>query len=55
MHWHDYIEVVRVVCYGLIYLLRRPGRSEAGFKVKRSMACLFWLMGLREALPGRVK
>ncbi len=39
-------ELVRVIGYAAIYALRRSGRQEARYKVKRSLACLSWLMGL---------
>jgi GT2 family glycosyltransferase len=41
-------QVIRIFGYGLIYLLGSPGRAEAEFKMKRSLACLLWLMRLRE-------
>jgi hypothetical protein len=48
-------EVVRIVGYGVVYLLKRGRDSEAGFKVKRSMACLLWLMGLKAVQGTGVK
>jgi GT2 family glycosyltransferase len=44
-------QVIRIVGYGFIYLFRSPRRSETRFKVKRSVACLLWLMGLWETKP----
>ena len=38
-------QIVRVVGYGLLYVVKEPKRSTAGFKVRRSLACLRWLMG----------
>lgn len=42
-------EIVRIIGYGTVYLLKRAGNPEAGFKLKRSMACLRWLIGLKAA------
>ncbi len=42
-------EVIRLLGYELAYLLRIGLPSEAQFKVKRSAACLRWLMGLKPA------
>ena len=42
-------QVIRIVGYGIVYLFRGAGNPEAGFKVKRSAACLLWLMGLKAA------
>ena len=39
-------EVIRIAGYGSLYLLERRGREEAGAKMKRSFACLLWLMRL---------
>jgi GT2 family glycosyltransferase len=39
-------EAIRVVGYSVTYLLRKSRRAEAGFKVRRSAACLSWLIGL---------
>jgi len=47
-------EVVRVVGYGVVFLLKRSARQEAADKVKRSVACISWLAGGRateKALP----
>lgn len=38
-------ELVRIAGYGLLYCCRRRRRSEAAFKVRRSLACMGWLMG----------
>jgi GT2 family glycosyltransferase len=38
---------LRVLGYGSVYLLKRSRRDEALFKVKRSLACLLWLVGIR--------
>lgn len=40
-------EVVRIVGYGAVYILKGGRDSEAAFKVRRSMACILWLMGLK--------
>lgn len=45
-------EVIRIVAYGFVFLLKGGRHSEAGFKVKRSTACLLWLMGLKVAKEG---
>lgn len=45
-------EVIRIIGYGFVYLLKRGRHSEAGFKVKRSTACLLWLMGLKPVKEG---
>ncbi len=39
-------EVLRVVGYGTLYLLTSSRREEARHKIKRSVRCVFWLMGL---------
>jgi hypothetical protein len=36
-------EVVRVLGYGTLYCFKGSARHEAGFKVRRSLACLSWL------------
>jgi GT2 family glycosyltransferase len=41
-------EMVRIAGYGASYIFRRPGRSDAALKVKRSWGCLLWLMGLAD-------
>ena len=38
-------EVIRIGGYGATYLLQRSRRAEAGFKVRRSAACISWLLG----------
>ncbi len=38
-------QLVRMMGYGFAYLLSLGRSSEAGFKVKRSAACVRWLMG----------
>jgi GT2 family glycosyltransferase len=43
-------EIVRIVGYGAIYLLRRSARENARFKIKRSVACLSWLMGFSSSI-----
>jgi GT2 family glycosyltransferase len=42
-------EALRIVGYGPVYLLKGARSAEAGFKVKRSVACLLWLMGIKPA------
>lgn len=42
-------ETNRVIAYGAIFLLKARRDSEAGFKMKRSIACLRWLMGMKAA------
>jgi len=39
-------ESLRVLGYGAVYALKRSARSEASFKLRRSMACLRWLFGM---------
>lgn len=39
--------VGRLLCYGVLYLLRRSECPEAAHKARRSLACLLWLMGLK--------
>ncbi len=46
-------QAVRIVGYGLLFLLRRRNREVAAHKVKRSAACLLWLMGLKN--PSEVR
>jgi GT2 family glycosyltransferase len=41
--------VLRAVAYSLVYLLNRGKQLEASFKIKRSAACIAWLVGLRSA------
>jgi len=38
-------EIVRIAGYGLLYCFNRFKRTEAAFKVDRSMSCIKWLMG----------
>ncbi len=38
-------EIVRVVGYSFLYCFKRHRRSEAAFKVRRSIACMRWLTG----------
>jgi GT2 family glycosyltransferase len=42
-------EITRIVGYAAVYLLHVGRNPAAGFKVKRSAACLLWLMGLKPA------
>jgi GT2 family glycosyltransferase len=42
-------QIIRAVAYGLIYIFSGSGRVEAAGKVKRSAACIAWLIGLRAA------
>lgn len=39
-------EAFRVGAYGVVYFLHDSRREEAIFKIKRSAACLCWMMGL---------
>lgn len=39
-------QVVRIVGYGVLYVFDRSMRVSAGFKVRRSAACLLWMSGL---------
>ncbi|MGH9512767.1 MAG: glycosyltransferase family 2 protein [Terriglobales bacterium] len=39
-------QVVRILGYGLLYVFNRSIRASAGFKVRRSAACLMWMAGL---------
>lgn len=45
-------QVVRIVGYGAVYVTNKAARAQAGFKVRRSVACLLWLAGLRTAGEG---
>jgi GT2 family glycosyltransferase len=40
-------QAVRLVGYSLVLLASESKRSDAAFKVKRSLACMRWVMGLR--------
>lgn len=40
-------ECVRVIGHGIRYLFKRSARSDASYKVRRSWACIGWLLGLR--------
>jgi len=42
-------QIVRILGYGGVYLFRQADRAMADYKVRRSAACLLWLMGLRKA------
>ena len=42
--WLDH--ATRTMGYGFVYLVKRSLRREALFKMKRSYACMCWLMGL---------
>lgn len=39
-------QLVRIIGYSFAYLLSLGRSSEAGFKVRRSAACMRWLMGI---------
>lgn len=39
-------QAVRLVGYSLLFLATKSKRAEAAFKVKRSLACMRWVMGL---------
>jgi GT2 family glycosyltransferase len=39
-------QFVRLVSYSILYLSRKSNRAETGFKVKRSLACLQWAIGV---------
>lgn len=39
--------VIRLLGYAVLYLLKRSQRSEAVFKIRRSIACILWLIGLK--------
>jgi GT2 family glycosyltransferase len=41
--------VLRALAYSLVYLIKRGKHLEASFKIKRSAACIAWLVGLRSA------
>lgn len=43
-------QILRLVGYGVVYLFKKSQREEAGFKVKRSLTCLCWLVNPR--IPG---
>jgi len=43
-------EIVRILGYGAVYLLRRSARETARFKIKRSVVCLSWLMGFSSSV-----
>jgi GT2 family glycosyltransferase len=38
-------EIVRILGYGVIYVLRSSARENAGFKIRRSAVSLSWLVG----------
>ncbi len=38
-------ELLRVFGYSALYAWKRPRRREAAFKVRRSIACMRWLLG----------
>jgi GT2 family glycosyltransferase len=42
-------QIVRILGYGAMYVLKPSGRLETRSKLKRSAACLFWLMGIQSA------
>jgi|SRR5271157_655690 len=48
-------ELVRIVGFASLYLTKKSMRNEAGYKVKRSLVCLRWLLGLTpvERTPAR--
>ncbi len=39
-------QVIRLVGYALVLLVSKSKRSEAAFKLKRSSACMLWVIGL---------
>jgi GT2 family glycosyltransferase len=39
--------LVRIIGYGALYLLKPSGRLHTSSKIKRSVACVRWLMGFR--------
>lgn len=39
-------EIARITGHAVVYLLKKSRRTEASLKIRRSVACLFWLMGL---------
>jgi GT2 family glycosyltransferase len=47
--------VVRIVGHGFRYLLPGCDRNERSYKIKRSMACLGWLLGLRPDAIGEAQ
>lgn len=38
---------IRLVGYAAVFLLKQSQRTEAAFKMKRSKACMLWLMGFK--------
>jgi len=38
-------ELLRILGYSALYAWKRPRRREAAFKVRRSIACMRWLLG----------
>lgn len=38
-------EILRISGYGVAYVLHKSRRGEASFKIKRSAACLCWMLG----------
>ncbi len=40
-------QCLRIIGYGAQYVMRPSIRAEAVYKVKRSAACVFWLMGVK--------
>jgi hypothetical protein len=48
-------ELVRVIGYSKLYCFKRHRRSEAAFKIRRSTACMRWLMGDKSLLTSPEK
>jgi GT2 family glycosyltransferase len=44
-------QATRVLGHGLVYLARGSSRPKASYKVRRSYACMRWLVGLRATEP----
>ena len=40
-------EWIRVIGYGLVFLFKKSARVDAAYKVQRSWACIWWLLGMR--------
>lgn len=50
-------QTLRLVGYALVWLFRKSSREEAGFKMRRSIACLQWALGVGQhgRVPARAR
>jgi GT2 family glycosyltransferase len=44
-------EWIRVIGHSIVFVFRKSARSDAAYKVKRSWACIWWLLGVRPNKP----